>query len=724
MSSLFFSDYKITKPIRLIEFFAGIGSQYKALKLLTDKVEHYKICEWAYNSIIGYNAIHCKDNTDYSEGKTKEEMIARITGISTNYSDPLTLEQLNKKPIEWIKSAYNNCIATKNLINIMDVKGEDLEIVDTDKYDYIISYSFPCQDLSLAGLKKGMKVSQAQGGTRSGLLWEVERILDELNALGKNHLPRVLLMENVPEVVSVNNIKDMQKWESKLMTLGYRNHIKILNAKDFGIPQNRRRCFMISILTDNGDDGYTFPTPIPLKYRLKHMLQNDVDEKFYLTQRAIDKIANWKAQQDPLKDIDKEKEICPTLTARGAGEDHSGMVLINEDTFEDVEHNASDLQLKVCKEAIDKGLVKPYDTIDYSYSSSRLSEMENGDLLIRNATDNSCMCTITTKVENFGVCVEDAIPIIENTKQGYKLAKDGDGVAIDGRMANHRGNVQDGLAHTILTTGGNDVGVVIKDDSPETDKIVQIGKYTPGGFSAGQIVSKNGVAPTVKENHGTVTAIIENGEFNEDDDLNLKQQLCEKLIEDGLVKEYDIVKHSYTTRIMEGKKKCVESSDEMITLTTRGDCVGVVVPEDTESMFTDTEKQLFTDDGNIKRYLHSDIVDEFKEGQMATTTYPNGYGHGPRTHDDSIALNTIDRPCVKQHLRIRKLTPKECTRLMGFEDCDYEALASVGLTNSAIYHVCGDSIVVTVLAALFSNLINDNGKYKTIIENYVETIKE
>lgn len=138
-----YGKYKITKPIRLIELFAGVGAQFKALKLLTNKVESYKICEWAFNSIIAYNAVHIKDFKDYSVDKTKEEMITRIKGISVDYNQPLSDEQLNKKPIEWIKRAYNNVVATHNLINIMTVKGGDLEIKDTDKYEYIMTYSFP-----------------------------------------------------------------------------------------------------------------------------------------------------------------------------------------------------------------------------------------------------------------------------------------------------------------------------------------------------------------------------------------------------------------------------------------------------------------------------------------------------------------------------------------------------------------------------------------------------
>ena len=139
--------YKITKPIRLIELFAGIGAQAKALEMLNVPFEHWKICEWAAPSIRAYNAIHIKDHNDYSKDLSKEEIINYLEGnISTDYNKPC---DVSKKPEKWLRDIYNNCIATHNLMNIMKVKGGDLEIVDTDKYEYLMTYSFPCQDLSL-----------------------------------------------------------------------------------------------------------------------------------------------------------------------------------------------------------------------------------------------------------------------------------------------------------------------------------------------------------------------------------------------------------------------------------------------------------------------------------------------------------------------------------------------------------------------------------------------
>ena len=110
---------------------------------------------------------------------------------------------------------------------------------------------------------------------------------------------------------------------------------------------------------------------------------------------------------------------------------------------------------------------------------------------------------------------------------------------------------------------------------------------------------------------------------------------------------------------------------------------------------------------------------------MATTTFPNGYGHGPRTHNESIALNTIDRPSVKMDLRIRKLVPLETMKLMGFERKDEQAMREIGMTDSAIYHCAGDSIIVTCLMALFGQMLPISDKdLQQKIEKYVKTLKE
>ena len=118
-------------------------------------------------------------------------------------------------------------------------------------------------------------------GTRSGLLWEVERILNECD-----ERPQVLLMENVPQVHGKKNIADFQQWLDFLESKGYENHWADLNAKDYGVAQNRNRCFCVSIL---GGGGYSFPEPIPLTKCMADYLDDVVDEKYYVkTEKATD----------------------------------------------------------------------------------------------------------------------------------------------------------------------------------------------------------------------------------------------------------------------------------------------------------------------------------------------------------------------------------------------------------------------------------------------------
>ena len=221
----------INKPIRLIELFAGYGSQAMAMRNIGADFERYFVCEFDEFAVKSYNAVH---GTDFRK------------------------------------------------TDIRDIHGSDLKIVDKDKYCYLMFYSFPCTDLSLAGKQKGMTKGS---GTRSGLLWEVERLLNETE-----NLPQVLLMENVPQVHGTKNIADFNKWIDFLKSKGYSNFWQDLNAKDYGVAQNRKRCFMVSIL---GNEVYEFPEPIKLNKCIKDYLEDEVDEKYYIkTEKAKRLIAD------------------------------------------------------------------------------------------------------------------------------------------------------------------------------------------------------------------------------------------------------------------------------------------------------------------------------------------------------------------------------------------------------------------------------------------------
>ena len=213
--------YKIPGHIRLIELFGGIGAQAKALENLHADFEHWRLVEFDAAAVRSYNAIH---------------------GTNFETSD------------------------------ITKIHADDLQIVNTYIHTYIMCYSFPCQSLSVAGKMHGMKRGS---GTRSGLLWEVERILKECK-----ELPQILLMENVIQVHSEQNMPDFQEWISFLESLGYSNYWQDMNAQDYGMPQHRKRTIMISIL---GEYNFKFPKPVPLKTDALEFLETETDDRYYLS---------------------------------------------------------------------------------------------------------------------------------------------------------------------------------------------------------------------------------------------------------------------------------------------------------------------------------------------------------------------------------------------------------------------------------------------------------
>ena len=403
-----YPKYKIKKPIRLIELFAGYGSQALALKYLGVEFEHWKTCEWAIKSIQAYKDIHFTNDTK-EISMSKDEMIDYLynKGISSNYNEPMTKNQISRLNEKQLKTIIENIEITHNLVNIQQVKGQDLEIIEKEQYEYILTYSFPCQDLSLAGKGKGM----ADTSTRSGMLWEVERILNELKET--NSLPQILLMENVPQVHGSDNVEHFNKWQLALERLGYKSYFQDLIATDYGIPQTRNRCFMVSIL---GDYSYSFPNPIPLKLKLKDMLENEVAEKYYLSDRQIKDIQSWNAYEKPLENMEKidKTDISPTLTTSG-GNDRGVCVGTYQYSKSDKFMNGKD-RLQLGKEVSDTLQTTPKEGVCYN------------DLRIRKLTPRETFRLM-------GVKDEDYYKVAKNQSNSslYHLA--GDSIVVNVLMA-------------------------------------------------------------------------------------------------------------------------------------------------------------------------------------------------------------------------------------------------------------------------------------------------
>ena len=224
------------KKLRVFEAFAGIGAQASALERLKINYEIVGISDWFIDAIECYAAIHCDSiEVDVPQDiKTVEEYLSQYTFSATSVK-PTNLKQLTE---DQKRDLYRANVKANNFGSITELKGEDMPETD------LLVYSFPCQDLSTGGLGKGMKKGS---GTRSGLLWEIERILKELANLDR--LPEYLLLENVKTIKADKFKEDLDLWLKFLCSIGYSNsECLIYNALDFGVPQDRERAFIISHL--------------------------------------------------------------------------------------------------------------------------------------------------------------------------------------------------------------------------------------------------------------------------------------------------------------------------------------------------------------------------------------------------------------------------------------------------------------------------------------------
>ena len=224
--------------IKLFELFAGYGSQSLALKRLGIEFENVGYCEIDKYAIQAHKALHGEDIPNFGD--------------------------------------------------ITKVDAESLPDMD------FLTYSFPCQDISVAG--KGMGLSK-DSGTRSSLLWECRKII----AAKK---PKYLMMENVKNLVGKNHKEDFDIWLGILDDLGYNNYWKVINAKDCGVPQNRERVFCVSIRRDIDEGTFRFNEPFDNGVRLKDLLEDEVDEKFYIADEKVEKLISQ------LKEKNQEISYC------------------------------------------------------------------------------------------------------------------------------------------------------------------------------------------------------------------------------------------------------------------------------------------------------------------------------------------------------------------------------------------------------------------------------
>lgn len=299
--------------LRVFEAFAGIGSYSIALQKSGYDIELVGISEVDRWAIHSYSAIHGKELID--DNKSIEEKLNYLKQRNIGYDFTNLRFDIKENDYKEINKLYNESITYNNLgdLTLIDVN----EIPDLD----LFAYAAPCRDISLLGKKQGFK---KDSGTKSSLLWHCYRIIE-----GKK--PKYCIMENVASMVNETNIKDFQVWLKELEELGYNNYYRVVNSKYFDVPQNRERIILVSILKEI--DEHKFHLNIGNLYEttcFEDIMEKDVDSKYYLPLSKIQSISNWKSFQKPFERVIGKKSICPTITARGAGEEHSGMILFSE----------------------------------------------------------------------------------------------------------------------------------------------------------------------------------------------------------------------------------------------------------------------------------------------------------------------------------------------------------------------------------------------------------
>ena len=178
----------------------------------------------------------------------------------------------------YASKAYSQIHGISEDYNLHDVREVNPLLLDNIN---LVTYGFPCQDISVAGKQKGFEYNGER--TRSGLFFEALRIIEFLQ-------PEYAICENVKALTGKKFTAEFETVLTSLDKAGYNNYWKVLNAKDFGVPQNRERVFIVSIRKDIDDHNFFFPQPMPLLIRLKDVLEQKVDEKFYLKNERADKL--------------------------------------------------------------------------------------------------------------------------------------------------------------------------------------------------------------------------------------------------------------------------------------------------------------------------------------------------------------------------------------------------------------------------------------------------
>lgn len=294
------------EDLKVVTLFSGIGCQERGIENTgLFNIETVATSDIDKDAIVSYASIHCGLTPElintYNQYPRREDMVKELTDKNIGY------DFMKNKPYDWNKVERKK---DKNELNRywlavhLSKNLGDVSRIKTLPGCDLLTFSFPCTDISLSGKQKGLSYEDWKNGanTRSGLVWEVVRLLE--NYKDKNNLPKYLLMENVSNLVSKKFISDFNYLNNLISEIGYNVHWKVLNAKECGIPQNRKRIFAVYIRKDIDKSILDFPKPFDNGIRLKDILEQNVDDKYYLSEKVCDRLV--------ITDIEFKKDIVGT----------------------------------------------------------------------------------------------------------------------------------------------------------------------------------------------------------------------------------------------------------------------------------------------------------------------------------------------------------------------------------------------------------------------------
>jgi DNA (cytosine-5)-methyltransferase 1 len=603
------TEYTTENPLRLIELFAGIGSQTQALTNIGIAHKVVAISEIDKYAIQSYEAMH---------------------GIANNLGDIRKIE----------------------------------ELPDADLW----TYSFPCQDISVAGKGAGIKE-----GTRSGLLFEVERLLRV--ASEKGTLPKYLLLENVKNLVSKKFKADFDKWLDFLAELGYTNYWKVLNAKDYGIPQNRERVFCVSI--SGKHEPFVFPKPKELTIRLRDMIDETVDERFYLKESTIRSIlrSTFNSRRDSIRPGDGLANTLLARDWRGPQCVQVGEVVGGKwDKMHDISkrvyepdgiaptvhcQQGGNTELKIAEDFVLGGLQKHQTPRTDGISPTLTEAMGKGG-------------------GQTPIIIDTAEPKERFYKQAFETLKENECKVGDTIDAFNKKVNKSGVCPTLTTrpegfkTAILPVVGVMRGRNPEDPSDRTAGVPTEQRLEINEKGLCNALTTVQKDN-----LVIE-----EDKQDYVSRRYNEFIEEKGYVPEMFVAYNK------------TEIKDVAPTLT--GQCSSPSGSSAVLKLETPVKVNVATKQG----------YEEAKPGDYVNITYPgsktkrgrvgNGVAHTLTCGDGNAVIT--------ENVRIRKLTPRECLRLMGWKDEQIDKIVAAKISGTQQYRQAGNGIVVQVLESIFKAL--------------------